>query len=197
MSIRNTNSRWGGVSRFLHWLVVALVVVQAGLGLTGKALPHGPTLFTVIGIHKSLGITILAVAALRLAWRWMNPVPALPSTLKPHEKGIARLTHWALYAILFAMPLTGWISSSAHGTAVKWFGLFEVPNLVGKNQKLSMLLLHTHEWLALGLGLVVVLHIAAALRHHFVLGDDTLRRMLPAGEASPEGAVAHSRLSGR
>jgi cytochrome b561 len=148
----------------------------------------------------SIGLTILALAVIRLVWRWINPLPELPNTLKTYEKVIARFTHGALYLILFAMPLTGWMSSSAHGIAVKWFGIFQVPFLVGKNPALSRFLLQTHFWLALVLGIIVFVHIAAALRHHYVLGDNTLQRMLPSGKWSPklvDRTAANSRFLGR
>ncbi|MGH2411892.1 MAG: cytochrome b, partial [Chloroflexota bacterium] len=114
----------------------------------------------------------------------------LPTTLKPHERALARITHAALYVVLFAMPLSGWIGSSAGGHPVKWFNLFTLPMLVGKNRPLSGVMGETHEVLAICLGLIVVLHIAAALKHHFVLRDDTLRRMLPMGTAATASGIA-------
>ncbi|MFZ0501625.1 MAG: cytochrome b [Steroidobacteraceae bacterium] len=186
MSGRNTTTHWGSVSQFLHWLVAGLILIQIGLGVTGKLLPRGPGLLTLIRSHKSLGITILAIAVIRLVWRWLNPVPVLPHTIPSYERGIARLTHALLYVVLFAMPLTGWIGSAAHGTPVQWFGLFQVPSPVGKDKALSALMNQTHLYLAIFLGVVLVLHIAAALRHHFVLRDDTLQRMLPAGKPAAD-----------
>jgi cytochrome b561 len=188
MSIRNSSARWGAVSQSLHWLIALLIFTQIALGLTMKAfLRPGPTFFAIIGIHKSIGITILALVVIRLLWRLMNPVPGLPATLEPYERVLALFTHAALYVILFAMPLSGWIGSSAGGHAVRWFNLFPVPNLVGKSRPLAGIMGTTHEVLAICLVLVLTLHIAAALRHHFVLEDDTLRRMLP---GSAKGTVA-------
>lgn len=184
MSIRNSSARWGALSQLLHWLIVALICAQVTLALTAKELHPGHTRFALIGYHKSIGITILTLAVLRLLWRWMNPVPALPTTLKPHEKALARFTHAALYVILFAMPLSGWIGSSAHAFPVRWFNLFTVPAIVGKNLPLSSEMGKVHYAFAILLGVVVTLHIAAALWHQFVLKDDTLRRMLPGTGAS-------------
>lgn len=181
MSIRNSGARWGALSQLLHWLIVALICAQVSLALTAKELHPGHARFTLIGYHKSIGITILTLAVIRLVWRWMNPVPALPDTLRPYEKALARFTHAALYVILFAMPLSGWIGSSAHAFPVRWFNVFTVPALVGKNLPLSSAMGKVHYAFAILLGVVVVLHIAAALKHHFVLKDDTLRRMLPGG----------------
>jgi cytochrome b561/polyisoprenoid-binding protein YceI len=185
MSIRNTPERWGSLSQLLHWLIVALIALQATLGLIGLMLPLGVEKLAVLARHKSIGITILALAALRLVWRWLNPTPRLPSNLKPHERFLARFTHAALYAILFAMPLTGWIMSSARGFPVSWFNLFQLPDLVSKSAALYHAMVMTHALLAGALGVTVALHIAGALKHHFVLKDDTLRRMLPMGRIAP------------
>jgi cytochrome b561 len=185
MSIRNTHARWGAVAQLLHWSIVILMATQVTLGLTLKTLRPGPTFFAIINTHKSIGITILALALIRLLWRWANPVPALPGNLKPYERVLARVTHIGLYVIIFAMPLTGWIGSSAHGFTVKWFGLFAVPNLVSKDLPLSGLMGGLHTALAIAFGFIVALHIVAAFRHHFVLRDGTLRRMLPGESIGP------------
>ena len=187
MAIRNSRIRWGTLSITLHWLIVALVAAQIALGLTSAMLPHGPEFGRVLGYHKSVGITILMLVILRLVWRWANPVPALPSNLKPYERVLAKLTHGSLYVILIAMPLTGWLDSSASGFAVKWFNLVTLPNLVGKSQSFSDLMATVHVVLAVALGLVLLLHVAAALRHHWVLKDDTLRRMLPFTKVGDSG----------
>jgi cytochrome b561/polyisoprenoid-binding protein YceI len=185
MSIRNSRERWGSVSQLLHWLIVALIALQAALGLTGLMLPLGIEKLAVLARHKSIGITILGLAALRLLWRWLNPTPPLPSNLKPYERFLAHFTHAALYVLLFAMPLTGWIMSSARGFPVSWFNLYQLPDLVGKSAPLYHAMVRTHAVLAIALALTLVLHIAGALKHHFVLKDDTLRRMLPFGRIAP------------
>jgi cytochrome b561/polyisoprenoid-binding protein YceI len=184
MAIRNTSARWGAVSQLLHWLIVALIAVQAALGLTGRLLPLGVEKLALLARHKSIGITILGLAALRLLWRWLNPTPPLPSNLKPHERFLARFTHAALYVLLFAIPITGWIMSSARGFPVSWFSLYQLPDLVPKSETLYDVMVTTHAALAIALALTVALHIAGALKHHFMLKDDTLRRMLPFGRTT-------------
>jgi len=179
MVMRNTTQRWGAVAQFLHWLIVVLIIVQFTLALLAGNLPSGMRKLTLLARHKSFGITILGLAIIRLSWRGLNPKPPLPPTLKPYERGLARLTHALLYLLLFAMPLTGWLMSSARGFPVSWFGFFQLPDLVPKNQALYHALVATHGTLAVILVAVVTLHVAAALKHHFVLKDDTLRRMLP------------------
>lgn len=191
MSIRNSSARWGAVSQLLPWLIALLIFTQITLGLTLKLFLHpGPPFFATMDTHKSIGVTILVLVVIRLLWRWMNPVPTLPTTLKPYERSLARINHAALYVVLLAMPLSGWIGSSAGGNAVRWFNLFPVPNLVGKNRPLAGVMGETHEVLAICLGLILVLHIAAALKHHFVLRDDTLRRMLPMGTTAIASGIA-------
>lgn len=179
MGIRNTTRRWGSLAQTLHWLIVALIIAQATLGLIAVRLPHSERQVAVYAYHKSIGITILALAAFRLAWRWLNPTPELPATLKPYERTLAHLSHAALYALLFALPLTGWTMSSARGFPVSWFGFFQLPDLVPKSRPLYNALVDTHVALACTLAVVVALHIAGALKHHFVLRNDVLRRMLP------------------
>ena len=179
MTLRNTTTRWGGVSQFLHWLIVALIITQVILANIAMDLPIGVRKLAMFARHKSFGLTILALAAIRLLWRWTNPTPPLPNTLKPYERTLAQVTHAALYLLLFAMPLTGWMMTSARGFPVSWFNLFQLPDFVPKNQELYEAMKETHHALAYTLGAVVFLHVAAALKHHFVLRDDVLRRMLP------------------
>lgn len=179
MPLRNTTLRWGSLAQLFHWMVVALVITQFALVTLAEDLPLGGQKIALILRHKSVGITILMLAVLRLAWRWMNPSPALPDTLKPYERFLARFTHAALYVLLFAMPLSGWMMSSARNFTVSWFGLFELPNLAGQDKGLYESLHETHEILAAALIVIAVLHLLAALKHHFFLKDDVLRRMLP------------------
>jgi len=179
MVIRNTPTRWGAVAQFLHWLIVILVIVQVVLASIADDLPLGMKKLAMLARHKSVGITILGLAMIRLLWRWANPTPPLPDTLRPYERALARFTHAVLYFLLFAMPLSGWMMSSARGFPVSWFGFFQLPDLVPKSKPLYEALLTTHQTLALVLAAVVTLHAAAALKHHFMMKDDVLRRMLP------------------
>ncbi len=179
MILRNTPRRWGAIAQLLHWLIVLFIVAQFTLATLFDQLPAGARKLTLLSRHKSVGITILMLALVRLAWRWNNPTPTLPDTLKPYEHALARLTHGLLYGLLFAVPLSGWLMSSARGFPVSWFGLFQLPDLVPKNKALYAALLTTHGILAWTLGIVATVHLLAALKHHFVLKDDVLRRMLP------------------
>ena len=179
MTLRNTPARWGAVSQFLHWLIVVLIIAQVILANIAEDLPIGMKKLAMYARHKSIGITILGLAVLRLLWRLGNPTPPLPTTLKSHERVLANLTHAGLYILLFAQPLTGWMMSSARGFPVSWFGFLQLPDLVPKNDALYNAMKETHDTLALALYAIVFLHVAAALKHHFMLKDDVLRRMLP------------------
>jgi len=142
-------------------------------------LPLGMQKLAMLARHKSVGITILGLAVIRLAWRWSNPTPPFPDTLKPYERVLGHFTHAALYALLFALPLSGWLMSSARGFPVSWFGFVQLPDLVPKDTGLYEALLQTHHVLAIALGVIALLHVAAAVKHHYILRDDVLRRMLP------------------
>jgi cytochrome b561 len=178
MQLRNSTARWGSVAQFLHWLIVALIITQVVLALSANQL-HGMAKLAMLARHKSVGITILMLAVVRLVWRLVNPIPPLPSSLKPYERVLATFTHAALYVLIFAMPITGWIMTSARGFPASWFNLFQLPDLVAKNRALYEAMQETHEALALTLGAVATLHLLAALKHHFILKDTVLRRMLP------------------
>jgi cytochrome b561 len=179
MALRNTTARWGTIAQLFHWVIVALVITQFVLASIAAELPLGMAKLATLARHKSVGITILGLAILRLAWRWMNPTPPLPGTLKPYERVLANVTHFMLYALLLIMPVTGWIMSSARKFPVSWFSIVQLPDLVAPNRRLYETMLETHEILAWTLVSVATLHVLAALKHHFVLKDDTLRRMLP------------------
>lgn len=179
MPLRNTTARWGSLAQLFHWVIVVLILVQFVLATQYNNLPLGMAKLGVIARHKSVGITIFGLALLRLAWRLLNPTPELPNTLKPYERVLARITHFALYAIILLMPLTGWIMSSARNFPVSWFGLVQLPDLVGRNRAVYDFMHTTHDILAGTLIAVAALHVLAALKHHFILKDDTLVRMLP------------------
>jgi len=172
-------TRYGAVAQSLHWIIAALIVTQFVLANLADDLPLGAHKLGLLARHKSVGMTILMLAVFRLLWRLKNPPPALPVGMKPIEILLAKLTHAAFYVLLFAMPLTGWMMSSAKNYSVSWFGLFTWPNLIGKNETAFDLLKETHDLLSAVLLAIAILHILAALKHHFWNKDDVLRRMLP------------------
>jgi cytochrome b561 len=180
MALTNTLTKWGAVSKTLHWLIVVLIIVQYTLAEAADDLTGYGKLVT-LSRHKSLGLTILGLAILRLLWRWVNPTPELPAGMKPWERWAAKLSHFGLYTLLFAIPVAGWMLSSASNFPVSWFGLVRLPDLVPADKGLQELFHDVHEGLFKILVALAVVHIAAALKHHFWKKDDVLKRMLPFG----------------
>lgn len=178
MLIKNTRSKYGIISQIFHWGAGLIVIALLGIGLYMGEMPDGPDKFFMYFMHKSFGITILGLMILRVLWRFMNQQPALPLNMGSGMKFASRLEHFALYILVFTMALSGWFMSSSAGYAVNYFGLFEVPNLIGENQNLKGVFAEIHEIAAWGLIALLVLHITAALYHHFIRGDDILKRMV-------------------
>lgn len=187
MSFRNPSDRWGPVSQLLHWTIAVLIVAVAVIGLWMDTLPRSPRTIEVYALHKSLGLTILALAMLRLAWRLIAGAPVTPAGLPRWQARAASLTHAALYAMMFAMPLSGWLLNAAAGYPLQWFGLFNIPRVIGRDETLHAFGEAVHEFGFWVLLVLVVVHVAAALHHHLFREDDTLRRMLPRRRARPTG----------
>ena len=142
------------------------------------ALPISPTRLKLFNWHKWAGVTILALSALRLLWRLTHRPPEEAPAPRWQQQA-ARWTHYALYALFFAVPLSGWAYSSAAGFPIVWFGVLPLPDFVGRDKALAEVLKQLHHLLAWGLGALVLLHIAAAVKHHFVDRDGLLHRMAP------------------
>lgn len=186
MQIRNSHRAWGVVQQGLHWFIALAVISQLTVGLIFANLPENdPRGGTLFGAHATLGLIILMVMLARFAWRQSNPVPELPDTLKPYEKRIAIANHWAFYALIIGLPLGGYLMVNAHGHAVPFFGI-ELPVLVPKNEFLGKAFFYLHVGGAFLLMALILLHVAAALRHEFLLGDNTLRRMTPLTQRETE-----------
>jgi cytochrome b561 len=194
MILKNTADRWGGISQFLHWVVVALILTMAYLGLTMGDLPNGPDKIKTYALHKSIGITILGLVALRLLWRAYAGAPGPVPNTPRWQARIASLTHWAIYALLFAIPLSGWVVNSSAGFPLQWFGLVNLPHIVGKNHDLHELAEEAHEIMFWLLVLLVVAHAGAAFYHHLFQRDATLARMLPKGWLRVDGTTTSSNI---
>ena len=142
-------------------------------------LPNGPDKVATYALHKSIGITILARAVLRLLWRIYAGAPAAVAGTPSWQVRIATLAHLGLYALLLAMPISGWALNSASGFPLQWFGLVNLPALTGSDEALGELAGDLHEWMFWALVTLAALHAAAAFYHHLFVGDSTLARMLP------------------
>ena len=163
----------------LHWLIALLIFTTFPLALYMADLHLSPLKLRLYNYHKWIGIIVLALALVRLYWRTTNRPPAMPVTMKKWENVAAHAMHHTLYLLILVIPVTGWLMSSAKGFQVVLFGVLPLPDLVGKNKELGDLLKEVHETLNyLMIGLVVA-HVAAALKHHFVERDDILTRMVP------------------
>ena len=180
MSLKNTVDRWGGVSQCLHWTIAALILLIGLVGLVMGELPRSPKYFWVYTAHKSLGLIVLALVLVRIGWRLYagapRPVPGTPRL----QALLASATHGAIYLLILALPLSGWIYDSANALRpFRWFGLVEVPKLVAPDEALAASAHGAHEWLFWLLMALVAGHAGAALYHHFIQRDATLARMLP------------------
>jgi cytochrome b561 len=182
MQWRNTLSRYGIVARSLHWLIVLGIVVQYLLAEAqeDKTGPSGA--LTAMDWHMSIGITLLALAAVRLMWRAIDVTPDWPTSMRGFERLLARVGHVGLYALLFAIPLSGWLLASVEGDSLRVFGWFNLPALapVGTEER-AHLIEEVHEVLFNALFVLAILHLLAALKHHFIDRDDVLKRMLLGG----------------
>lgn len=187
MPLRSTEAGWGALLRAFHWGIALLIVVQAVIGLVMVDMAVTPAKLRVFALHKSIGITILALVLLRIAWRLTERRPTDPPALARWQRAAARLVHLALYALILAIPLSGWWFNSTANAPLAWFGWFDVPSLTGGYDavwKPRALLLHQALfWLLVA---VLVLHVGAALWHHFKARDDVLRRMV---SGRPRGGV--------
>jgi cytochrome b561 len=170
-------TRYTRVAIWLHWTIAVLLVTNLGIGLLMDALPDGTVL-----LHKSIGMLVLLLSLLRLGWRLGHRPPPLPASVKPWEKGLAHAAHWLLYALMILIPLSGWIFTSASPKRhpLEFFGLFELPYFPVPQAKATSHVWHErHETMAYLILALLVLHIAAALKHRFFDRDRTLDRMLP------------------
>lgn len=165
--------RYSRVARWLHWGMGLLIVANLAGGLL-----HDINADLIMPLHKATGILLLALAALRIVWRMMHPAPALPADMATWERAVASLTHAILYALMVLIPLSGWIMASASRRSIGFFGLFDVPKFnVIKDSMLAEISHEGHELMGFAMIALLVLHIVAALRHHFVLKDGMLARM--------------------
>lgn len=173
--------RYSAVSLTLHWLIAALILAQVLL-ITAHEGTDGPISRTFVQLHKATGISILVLTLARIGWRLIHPALPLPDTMKGWRKLFARTTHVLFYVFLIAMPLTGWLASSAspRQTPIEWYGLFQWPMLpVEHSRELSRGFMDWHRLLMKGLYVLIAVHVLAALKHQFVDRDDVLRRMIP------------------
>lgn len=172
------------VSRLLHWSMALLMIGMLISGLSLDVIPKDIK-FPVIMTHKSIGVIILIMAFARLAWKFLTPQPAPSASLTPSQAALADLMHYTLYALMIAMPISGWYMSSTAGYPTGVFGLFELPMVAEKNHDLHEAWENVHGIYGNLIIALVLVHVGAALQHHFIKKDDVMRRMLPCRKSCP------------
>jgi cytochrome b561 len=181
-ALENSENRYGAIALIFHWSMALLVIGLATSGLYMVTLPDvgfsNKKIILVI-YHKELGILAFVLLAMRLSWRLTQTLPRLVENLPEWQKIAARFVHLSFYGLLIALPLSGYLMSSAAGIPVSFFGLCTLPDFAQRNDDLFNRYAGVHQWLSYGLILCVFVHTGAALRHHFLSKNDTLRKMLP------------------
>ena len=166
-------------AKSLHWAMAILLFGLLALGFYMHDLPLSPEKLQLYSWHKWAGVTAFLLVLVRLAWRVAHRPPALPANMPKLMQLAAHAGHLALYLLMLAIPLSGWLMSSAKGFQTVWFGILPIPDLLEKNKELGAQLAEVHEALAILFILTLLAHIGAALKHHFIDKDDILTRMLP------------------
>lgn len=170
------------VAKTLHWLMAFAILFLIGFGLYMVGQPASMRTYRLFDFHKAVGMSLMVLAILRLAWRLYRPAPPmLTDGAKPWEIRMAHGVHIALYVLMITIPIVGWIGASASGLPMSFFGLAPIPALVEADPRLQEIALSLHGWLNWLLIAAIALHIAGALKRHFIMRDATLRRMLPFG----------------
>ena len=175
--LKNTAISYGLVSRANHWMSAFLFIGLIALGIYMHELPKSPEKFELYDLHKSLGIGLFMLMMLRLAWLKLSPNPEQLSKTK-FEHILGHAAKGLLYLAMILMPISGWIMSTSGGHDVSFFNLFTLPVLIGENETIHEIAKGIHGLVGPLMILVVLLHIAGAMKHHFVYKDDTLKRML-------------------
>lgn len=182
MPMRSEPTRWSTVAKTFHWLMALLILGNGAFAFWMDGLKPSLNKINMFALHKSIGLTVLALFVLRLAWKMFDRRP--PDEPAPRwQQFAAHAVHGFLYLLIVAIPLSGWAFNSAHGFPLQYFKQFNLPALVEKNEDLSNTLGTVHVYLFWFLLVVLLAHVGGALKHHFIDRDDTLRRMLPFGRA--------------
>jgi len=179
------NGRYTRTAQALHWLMAVLLVGLVSLGLYMHELPLSPRKLQLYSYHKWAGVTAFLLVLARLAWRATHRPPPLPPGTSPVVRIAANAGHGLLYALMVAIPLSGWLMSSAKGFQTVWFGVLPIPDLLGKDAALGETLRAVHEYLNLTLIALVTGHVVAALKHQFIDRDGLLLRMWPGRTRTP------------
>lgn len=175
-------TRYSVTAMTLHWLAVLLILATFPVGLYMVELPLSPWKLKVYSWHKWIGVTVFLLALARLTWRMGHPAPTLPDGMRAWEKPLAGAIQALLYLLMLAIPLSGWLMSSAAGFQTVYLGLLPIPDLLAKDKELADFLRWVHQYLTFWLGALAGLHAAAAFKHLWIDRDGVMQRMLPRWE---------------
>lgn len=177
--LRNSADSYGTVSRALHWSIALLIIGLIALGWYMVGLTYFDKWYNAsLSLHKALGVLVLELAILKILWSIYSRPPALSTALKVWERIAAKCTHMVLYGMMILIPLSGYIISTSAGDSVSFFDLYEVPPLLTQDEKLRDIAIELHFYMAYGTAALVGIHALAALKHHFIDKDGTLKRMI-------------------
>lgn len=181
MAIKNTESTYGSVAKLLHWIIALFIIAILAIGSLMGSIENNKIADVLYSIHKSMGLTVLALMLIRVLWRFINPQPSIGNHIPKWQRGAAKASHFLLYALFVAMPINGWIMSTAAGHIPNYFWLFQLPAPgISHNKPFAHLNGDIHYILAWTVFAFIMLHIAAAIKHHVINKDNVLMRMMPA-----------------
>lgn len=178
ISLSQSRTRFSGLQKLLHWLMAVLILAMLFVGV-GMVFTVSQAHDTLVNLHRPLGIALLLLVIVRIVVRVRRGAPALPGSMPPLQRAVAKGSHLVLYALMLAMPLVGWGMVSAGGYPVTMAGAFYLPPILPANVQLFAVLRALHTWLALALFAVVLMHLAAALLHALILRDGVFATMAP------------------
>lgn len=176
---QSASLHYTGTAKVLHWLVALIIIGLFVLGQYMSDLSMSPRKLQLYSWHKWFGVTVFLLVLVRLGWRLTHQPPRLPAQMPKLQQLASHVGHMTLYGLMLAIPISGWLMSSAKGYQTVWFGVLPIPDLLGKDKLLGDLLAELHGALNGVLMFIVVIHVIAALKHHFIDRDDVLKRMLP------------------
>lgn len=174
-----TSNTYSPVAKALHWAMALGIFGLVVPGSVMSDMEFSPEKLQYFSWHKWAGVTIFMLVWVRLIWRLISPPPAYPDSMPLNVQRLAHAGHIALYAFMLIIPISGWLRSSAKGVSTVWFGVVPLPDLINKDKALGHLLEEVHETLSWIMVTLIAGHVLAALKHHLIDRDDTLRRMAP------------------
>lgn len=177
MALRNTTTEFGSLAKALHWLVTVGLLVLIYLGLEQAGLESGPEKTEIRFIHASIAMTVLFLMTIRIAWRFLNDVPAHPDGMAKWQRLTASVVHWGLYAAVFLQLLSGGMTVATGGKALPFFGLFSIPLPVAESRDTHEFWEEIHEFAWRIVAVLIVIHVLGAIYNHFIAKNDVLRRM--------------------